>query len=170
MGSELRIEALGLHRDLIPLTVDWHMRWFDERGDRWRWLRARTDEARTYGVPCAWVAFHEGMPVGCVSLIASNMTSRPELTPWLAALFVLPPYRGRGIGAALVRRCEAEAKRCDHDRLFLYTSDASGYYERLGWREIEELTYEGQRVTVMMRQLPDAASSRIETIRPSASS
>jgi GNAT superfamily N-acetyltransferase len=101
MSPGLKIDPLAHHRDLIPVTVDWHIKAFDTSGDRDSWLSARTQEARSGGVPCARVAFLDDTPVGSVSLIASNMDTRPELTPWLAALFVLPQYRRRGVGTAL---------------------------------------------------------------------
>jgi GNAT superfamily N-acetyltransferase len=121
---DLKIDPLGEHLDLITRTVDWQLPEFDPRGDRSRWVRARTEEARLRGVPCAWVAFDGGVPIGCVSLIAKNMETRPELIPWLAALFVLPEHRGRGVGSALVRRCEAEAAASGSETLYLYTAGA----------------------------------------------
>jgi predicted N-acetyltransferase YhbS len=153
MPPDLTIDPRGEHRDLIPVTVDWHMREFDLSGDRDVWLRARTEEARLRGVPCAWVAFEGDTPVGCVSLVARNMETRPELTPWLAALFVLPEYRGRGVGDALVRRCQAEAEMSGFERLYLYTRGAQDFYRRLGWFPIEEDSYEGEPVTIMTRKL-----------------
>jgi predicted N-acetyltransferase YhbS len=157
---DLRIDPLSVHRDLIVVTVDWQMAQFDAGGDRDAWLRARTEEAlRSGGVPCAWVALLDGTPAGSVSLIAGNMDTRPELTPWLAALFVLPQYRGRGLGAALTRRCEAEARSAGFERLFLYTSHARDYYQRLGWVPMVDESYAGERVTVMTRELSTSASS-----------
>jgi predicted N-acetyltransferase YhbS len=157
----LTIEPLGDHRDLITVTVDWHLSQFDTGGDRDFWLDARTEEARRVdGVPCAWVAFLDGRPVGCVSLIARNMDTRPDLTPWLAALFVLPEYRDHGVGETLTRRCEREATKAGFARLFLYTSRAREYYRRLGWLPVDEEFYEGEAVTVMMRDLSAMASGR----------
>lgn len=162
MPVEIRIEPLGEHRDLIAQTVDWHMAAFDQSGDRGFWLKARTEEARLGGLPCCWVAFFDDEPVGSVSLIASNMDTRPELTPWLAALFVLPESRDLGVGRALVRHCEAEAYGSGCDQLYLYTSEARGFYDRLGWVPTSEESYEDQLVTVMTRALrtgPASASS-----------
>ena len=76
------IYPLGDHRDLIELTVDWHLPEFGAGGERDRWLGARREEAsQRSGVPCAWVAFLDGEPVGSVSLIACNMETRQDLTP-----------------------------------------------------------------------------------------
>jgi hypothetical protein len=53
--SDLTIDPLAKHPDLVELTVDWHLSEFDAGGDRDFWLRARSDEARSLsGVPRAW--------------------------------------------------------------------------------------------------------------------
>ncbi len=55
-------------------------------------------------VPTALVA-HEGDAfIGTASLIACDEGTRPHYTPWVAALWVEPEHRRRGIGAALVDR------------------------------------------------------------------
>lgn len=152
----MKIEPLGEHPDLVTLTCEWHLAEFDPEGDMDFWLRARTEEARHDGLPCAWVAFADGEPVGSVSLVECNMDTRKDLTPWLAALFVLPEHRGRGIGAALVERCEREAALTGAIRLYLYTERAANYYKRLGWAVVSEETYEEERVTVMAKELPSS--------------
>jgi GNAT superfamily N-acetyltransferase len=149
---ELHIEPLGRWPQLVPVITAWHVPEFDPGGDTDRWLEAHAREARMSGIPCAWVAFVDECPVGSVSLIEHNMDTRRELTPWLAALFVLPSHRGRGIGAALVRRCEEEAWATGATRLYLYTSPARLFYARLGWSTFAEVMYEGKRVTIMVRE------------------
>jgi GNAT superfamily N-acetyltransferase len=100
-APELHIDPLGRQPQLVPVLTAWHVPEFDPGGDTDRWLEAHAREARMSGCPCAWVAFVDEAPVGSVSLIEHNMDTRRELTPWLAALFVLPSHRGRGIGTAL---------------------------------------------------------------------
>ncbi len=82
----LTIEPLGAHPDLVELTCEWHVPEFDPGGDMDFWLRARRREATLEGVPCAWIAFENDVPVGSVSLIEHNMerpgeTSRPGSPP-----------------------------------------------------------------------------------------
>lgn len=149
---ELRIEPLGRHLRLIPVITGWHVPEFDPEGSTERWLEAHTQEARFSGVPCAWVAFVDATPVGSVSLIEHDMDTRQELAPWLAALFVLPSHRGQGIGAALVQRCEEEARAAEADRLYLYTSTAKRFYARLSWSTYGEDVYRGEPVTIMVRE------------------
>lgn len=105
------------------------------------------------GVPSIFVAMQASIPVGTASLIVDDMSIRPALTPWLASVFVLPEWRGKGIASALVRRVEVEAFNCGIERFYLYTPDQQALYQRLGWQYLESLEYRGEAVTVMSRQL-----------------
>src|SRR5436309_574789 len=51
-------------------------------------------------IPFALVAHREEKILGTVSVIGSDLAQRPQLTPWVAALWVEPEARQRGIGAA----------------------------------------------------------------------
>ncbi|MCE9663336.1 GNAT family N-acetyltransferase [Halomonas sp. M5N1S17] len=105
------------------------------------------------GVPSVFVAMQGDRPVGTAALMAEDMDSRRELTPWLASVFVLPEWRGWGIAARLIRRVEEEAAACGVGQFYLYTPDQQGLYRRLGWCEHEELSYRGENVTIMLRRL-----------------
>ena len=55
-------------------------------------------------IPLALVA-HDGEAfLGTASVIASDLAERPQLTPWVAAVWVEPQARRRGVGGALVNR------------------------------------------------------------------
>src|SRR5918994_2240781 len=92
----LRIEYLVDHRDLVPVVAEWHWKDDGERTPLDFWVRAHSEESQGTKVPSCSVAFLHGRPVGCVSLIERNMDTHPELSPWLAALFVVPEVQGRG--------------------------------------------------------------------------
>lgn len=79
------------------------------------------------------VALEGDTPLGCVHLIDHDDDSLPELSPWLAAMVVVPGRRGQGIGSALVRALLGEARALGHARVWLGT-DGPGFYERLGAR------------------------------------
>jgi GNAT superfamily N-acetyltransferase len=151
--DELVIEYLADHEELAPVLAEWH---HGDEGDRTPldfWIRAHEAEARGRTVPTAWVAFAEDVPVGCVSLIRSNMDTHPELTPWLAALFVVPERRWQGIGTALTSRCERAAAELGYRDLYLYTERAADFYGALGWQRRSMEEYEGESVTVMEKRL-----------------
>src|SRR5690242_15674592 len=53
-------------------------------------------------VPQTFVAVDGDQLLGSASLVAADLPSRGDLSPWLASVYVDPPFRNRGIGAALV--------------------------------------------------------------------
>lgn len=95
--------------------------------------RAFSGQAEPGRVISSWVALQAGQPLGCVHLIDHDDDSLPDLTPWLAAMVVVPPRRGQGIGSALVRTLLAQARAMGLARVWLGT-DGPGFYERLGAR------------------------------------
>ena len=107
------------------------------------------------GVPSFIIAVEDGKLVGSASLIAQDMDDRPDLTPWLADVFVKPGYRGRGLATSLIRRIESEAKSAGIDRLYLYTPDAAKLYKNLGWRIFEECQYKGVDVLIMVKRIEE---------------
>ncbi|WP_246776585.1 GNAT family N-acetyltransferase [Microvirga sp. VF16] len=89
-------------------------------------------------IPSAFVA-HEGERfVGTVSVIACDEDSRPQYTPWVAALWVEPEHRRKGIGAALVGRASAFAFKAGAERIYLLSrAQRRPFYENLGWAVLE---------------------------------
>ena len=89
-------------------------------------------------IPLALVA-HDGETfLGAASVIASDLEERPQLTPWVAAVWVEPQARRRGVGAALVDRATQDCFGLGIDRVYLCARpQRSGFYEGLGWTPIE---------------------------------
>jgi GNAT superfamily N-acetyltransferase len=152
--ESLAIEHLADRPEPVRTISEWHRRDGRHGMPLESWIRAHDAEALGRQVPTAWVALLDERPVGCVSLIASNMDIHPELTPWLAALYVVPDVRRRGIGSTLAGRCESHVASLGYPALYLYTERARRFYAGRGWvtRTTEE--YEGERVTVMEKPVP----------------
>jgi GNAT superfamily N-acetyltransferase len=100
-------------------------------------------------VPQTFVAFDGDRLLGSASLVAADLPSRDDLSPWLASVYVDPPFRNRGIGAALVNRVAQEARALGFPMLYLFTPDRAAFYASLGWQVIELAEWNGLRVTVM---------------------
>jgi GNAT superfamily N-acetyltransferase len=85
-------------------------------------------------IPFALVA-HDGEAfLGTASVIAADLAERPQLTPWVAAVWVEPEARGRGIGAALVDRAAQDCFALGISRAYLCARPRmSRFYEGLGW-------------------------------------
>lgn len=66
---------------------------------------------------------------------------------FLENVAVLPAAAGRGIGKALIRFCEEEARRLCLGAVHLYTNEKMtenlSIYPRLGYREVDRRTEEG---------------------------
>ncbi len=96
------------------------------------------DSLNASSIPTAFVA-HEGLRfLGTASLIVCDEQSRPQYTPWVAALWVEPEHRRRGIGAALVDAAAEAAFRTGAGRVYLLArAQRRPFYERLGWSVLE---------------------------------
>jgi predicted N-acetyltransferase YhbS len=100
-------------------------------------------------IPLTLIAVENGDPVGSVSLIRQDMAERPELTPWLAALYVRPAYRRRGIGGRLVTALTGKAREAGFSHLYLSADDQIPFYRRHGFSILE--TGVGRRNLTIMR-------------------
>jgi predicted N-acetyltransferase YhbS len=90
-------------------------------------------------IPFALVAHAQGTYLGSVLVVASDLDDRPELSPWVAALWVDPEHRSKGIGAALVKAAASEIFKLGHEAAFLCaTSEKRPMYLRQGWGLLEQ--------------------------------
>jgi predicted N-acetyltransferase YhbS len=106
--------------------------WLSKPGHSVDTMEARLRQASNpQEIPLSLVALANARPVGTVNLVENDDESRPHLFPWLAALLVLPQYRGRGIGSKLVCALLEEARRLKIKQMYLGT-DAPGFYMRFG--------------------------------------
>jgi predicted N-acetyltransferase YhbS len=100
------------------------------------------------------IAVADGELLGSATLVAADLPPRPELTPWLAQLFVEATRRRDGVGAALVHAVLRRARQCHYPCVYLYTSGTlPRYYDRLGWRVVETVSYRQRERTVMRYDL-----------------
>jgi predicted N-acetyltransferase YhbS len=86
---------------------------------------------RADAIPLSLLAFWDGEPAGTINLIENDDDKRRHLRPWLAALYVAPGHRHRGIGSTLVRTLQQHAAALGIATLYLGT-DNPGFYTRLG--------------------------------------
>jgi predicted N-acetyltransferase YhbS len=100
------------------------------------------------------VALAGGVLVGSAALVCQDMKdARPELSPWLADVFVDPARRRRGVASALVVALVEKARALGVERLHLYTPDQEELYARFGFVVRERIEYRGERVALMALDL-----------------
>jgi predicted N-acetyltransferase YhbS len=107
-------------------------------------------------LPLTLVAFEAGEPVGTVSLRTFDMETRRNLPHWLTSLYVIKPWRRKGIGSSLVEAAEKKAAELNIGKLFLFTTDAAlpgRFYSNLGWAVKERTTYHSYPVIIMEKDL-----------------
>ncbi len=105
------------------------------------------------GIPSIFIAMSGNQLVGSAALVRNDMDTKPDLSPWLAAVYVKEGFRHQGIATELIARCEDEAVRSNAHVWYLYTEFASRLYEQLGWRHMEQCNYKGVTVDVMCKQI-----------------
>jgi len=166
MEARVRIERLSEHPQLVEVVGRWHWdEWGheDPDGSLAEWTSRLREHAPDAAIPLTLVALSSnGTPLGSVSIVDQDMPERPEsraLGPWVGGTYVVPEARNRGVGVALMRAVERTAAALRVDRLYLHTSTAKVFYERLGWEVLMEDFYRGERVTIMVREIPLSVSS-----------
>ena len=141
--------------DLVPLVARWlwdaFWRHTDKSPDQLLDAVARSASERP--MPRTFILLVGNEPVGTASLVAHDLDDRPELTPWLAAVFVVRHARGQGHAARLVTEVEAHARSASIATLWLYTNTAERIYARLGWRTAETIRHNGKPFALMRREL-----------------
>lgn len=155
----MRIALLADHPKFVPTVAAWHYaEWghLDPAGSLESWTDGLAQRTCRDGIPTTLAALENEVPVGSASLVEHDMTTRPDLTPWLAGVYVLPAHRRRGVGSALVRRAMAVAADLAFETLYLYSRSAVALYRRLGWQVLDHECYEGREVAVMLARLDDS--------------
>ncbi|WP_165699623.1 GNAT family N-acetyltransferase [Chimaeribacter californicus] len=120
-----------------PQVTDWLWQAFGNAQSRAFFDSIVVSSLKKSGLPVTFIARDGDRLVGTVGLWRSDLLSRQDLTPWLAALYVDEAYRGRGIGQLLQAHGVEVARQARFEALYLYAT-FRGYYERHGWEVMGE--------------------------------
>lgn len=98
--------------DLVPVVARWLWEafWPDETPLAYVEGVVAASVAET-GCQQTFVLLADGGPVGTASLVEHDLDERPDLTPWLAGVYVAPAMRGRGYAGRLIGAVEDAAGR-----------------------------------------------------------
>jgi predicted N-acetyltransferase YhbS len=156
----LHIDYLADHPDLAALLAGWHHREWADLLSGWSLEQAETELRSHHGrrcVPTTLVALDDDCPIGSVSLLEADLDGWEHLTPWLASLYVLPSWRGQGIGRRLVARAIGEAGELAIPTVYLFTAGQQDWYNRLGWALVEQTHHHGRPIAILRRHTaPDS--------------
>jgi N-acetylglutamate synthase-like GNAT family acetyltransferase len=149
--GQLRIITLADAPGYIDTLAKWHHQQWQALNPG-QTLEQRLQKMQRYlagsFIPGAYVAC-DGRLLGSAAIVECDMDSRPELSPWLASVYVDFPYRREGIGSMLVQHVIEQASLQGIKRLYLFTPDQVAFYQQLGWQVLETTTYRDAEVTVM---------------------
>jgi predicted N-acetyltransferase YhbS len=115
-------------------------------GARCKELEAKIDNGQ---LPLTMVATIENKLLGTYSLDLADLPNRPDLSPWLASVYVNPVFRNQGIGKKVVKESLMHAQSLQLETLYLYTSHHAKWYESMGWQFMEEAVYGQEPITIM---------------------
>ena len=114
--------------------------WWRSKGTPLRDIREWVNEnLPSKGIPFAVVAHTEGQFVGTASVIKYDLQERPDLSPWVAAVWVDREHRHTGVGTAVVEAAMKGAVAVTKGPVYLCAKRSlAPFYESMGWRRIEE--------------------------------
>lgn len=102
-------------------------------------------------VPQTWVLIEDQKVWGTVSILEKDLPHYPELSPWLANVYIEPSRRRLGYGQRLVKVAMEFSVQQNLNQLFLYTPDQVSFYEKLGWKTFKEDVYQGKIIFLMSK-------------------
>jgi GNAT superfamily N-acetyltransferase len=157
MSTRLRISNLADHPEAIPVIRTWFEREWAAYygpggpGDAEQDLLAFSSRG---ALPVGLIAFYDDQLCGIAALKVHSLSTHTHLSPWAAAGMVLPQFRGRGIGASLLRALGEIARGFGYSTMYCGTATAMGLLERNGWQLRERVRYNGEDVFIYQKALP----------------
>ena len=93
------VTTIASRPDLLPTVAEWIWReWWHDRGCTLEQTAAAFTSDATLGPQQTFILLDAGQPIGTASLVRQDLEERPDLTPWLAAVIVIPEARRPGPG------------------------------------------------------------------------
>lgn len=141
---------------LLPVLAKWHQHEWAHLNPG-ETLSMRIERMQSYleasFMPTTLVIVDNNKPLGSAAIVANDMDTHQELTPWLASVFVHPDHRCKGIASELIQQLEKLAVQHAYKQLHLFTPDQESFYTKRGWQTLSQEYYHHEKVTLMRREL-----------------
>jgi GNAT superfamily N-acetyltransferase len=152
VSAAVRVAPMSEHRVLLPRVAAWFVAewpgWYGPGGPGDASADLAAFAAGETSLPIGVIAFAQGEPVGAGALKTESIASHRHLSPWAAAGYVRPEFRGCGIGAALLKELLARAGAMGYESIYCGTSTAQSLLVRSGWQSVDSTWVEGKPLTI----------------------
>jgi GNAT superfamily N-acetyltransferase len=148
-----------------PILAYWaYNEWYKQRSYGFGLvMKAYLCRAQGDSLPQSFVALEDSLPVGMGTLKLDDLWSRKDLNPWLSSLYVVPEFRGRGIGNVIVSQIIERSRGLGFKSLYLFLGQRQPerlerYYIAGGWEVFASSKDNDGRDTKILRRslaLPD---------------
>ena len=156
--TDFTIEELARHPELLEEMAklffsEWHF--LLPPGSTSQLVKENLQKRMQIGkIPITYVALNAaGNFVGSISIKEKDMDTHPEMSPWLAGLYVKEEFRNWGLGGKLIEFLLEKAREFQINKLYLYTPAAEAYYRKKGWKLLFTENYYNCDVSVMQLDL-----------------
>lgn len=110
-------------------------------------------ENRFTGWEAVFAAMQDDEIIGYCTFLQTDYYPENRYWPWISSIFVDEKHRGQGVCGMLIEAAIDYARSCGFKTVYI-PSDMTGFYERYGFRKIDELTnYGGDVDNVFARDI-----------------
>jgi GNAT superfamily N-acetyltransferase len=150
----IELVTIANRPDLTSVVADWIWTEWDQKYGH---PLSHTESAialstSLLGPPQTFILLVDGAPVGTSSFVVADLDERPDLTPWLASVFVVPQARRKGHAIPLIQAVESAARAASIPTLWLHTEHAARIYAKAGWQLVEIVERKGKLPVTLMRR------------------
>ncbi len=109
-------------------------------------------------LPIGLLALRDGVPCGFAALKREPFPTHPHLLPWAGAAVVPQPWRGQGIGRALLDALAVQAHALGFERVYCATATSASLLQRAGWQQMATVEHEARATGIYVKTLAMASA------------
>ena len=153
----MEIKNLSQNLQYAKIAAEWAYKEFIEnkRNDiDFEYVYNAFKNRKNSSLPMTLIAIEANKCIGMVTLFENDLKTRPDLTPWLGALYVEVSSRNKKVAQELIQNLLDIANVNGYKEVFLRTEHAAEYYEKRGWHfQFETVDEVGVETKVYKKRL-----------------